>query len=129
MQNYKAIGLWRQDRIGTSWSYLRWSSTNKIPPRTLVVINIHIDLMSIHEDFICDVQSSWTHINAYPNIFLIPTNYQVDKACATEVSCVLINLYIGDIHITKVKMVRFLIDIYHRYRVGLNQKSDSVWYS
>ena len=71
---------------------------NSLPPRTLAVINVHIDLKSIHEGYIYDVKPSQAYINELPNTVQIPTMYEVEKACSTEVPCVVINLSTKNTH-------------------------------
>ena len=74
------------------------------------MINVQIGLKSIHEGYFYDLQPSQTHINEHPNMVLISTIYKLEKVCATEILCVLINTSSKDMHLTKGETVGFSIE-------------------
>ena len=81
-----------------------------VPSGTLAVVNVEIDLKTAHEGHIYDVESSQASTTEHPNKVLILTIYKVANACATESTCMLINLITDDIHLTKGEMLGFLIE-------------------
>ena len=72
---------------GSEIAHFKWYT---VPPRTLAVINVQVDLKAAWEGHIFYVQPSQVYINEHPTMLLIPTIYKVDSACATIVTCMLI---------------------------------------
>ena len=81
-----------------------------VPPMTSAVVNVHVDLKTVHEYHIYDVQPSQTDTDEYCNMVLIPPIYIVEKAWDTEVLYILIKPAGEDTHLKKCETLGFLIE-------------------
>ena len=83
-----------------------------LPPRTLAVINVHVDLKGNSTEHTYEVQPNNLLMDQYANIIITPVIHITPEQTDTIVSFVVINLSTKSIFLSKHEMLWFLDQTY-----------------
>ena len=76
-----------------------------ILPRTLAVVNSEVNLKTVQEGHLNDVQCSQAYINDHLNTILIPKAYMIENAFAATIPHMILNLATEEVNLTKGDML------------------------
>ena len=83
-------------------------SSLAMPPRILVVINVHVDLKGNSTEHTYEVKPSSLLMDQYPNMVIIPVIYTTPTQTDTIIPFVVINLSTESIFLSKHKVLGFV---------------------
>ena len=83
-------------------------SSLTLPPRTLAVINVHVDLKGNSTKHIYEVKPNSFLMDQYPNMVIIPIIHTTAMQTDTIIPFIMINLYTESIFLSKHQGLGFL---------------------